>query len=85
MYRKESDVLIIEVKDDGAGFDASKPADSKERRNKSGGIGMSNVNSRIKILCGQEYGLEIKSKVGEGTKVTIRLPIKTGVDMKESI
>ena len=85
VYRKESDVLIIEVKDDGAGFDASKPADSKERRNKSGGIGMSNVNSRIKILCGQEYGLEIKSKVGEGTKVTIRLPIKTGVDMKESI
>ena len=40
----------------------------------SKGYGMRNVNQRIKLLYGEEYGLHIESVVGEGTVVTIRLP-----------
>jgi two-component system sensor histidine kinase YesM len=42
----------------------------------SKGYGMRNVNQRIKLLYGEEYGLHIESVIGEGTLVTIRLPKK---------
>lgn len=37
-------------------------------------IGLINVNHRIKLYCGESYGIEIKSWVDHGTKVTVRLP-----------
>ena len=37
-------------------------------------IGLKNLNSRIKLYFGNEYGLSIQSEEGEGTTVTIRLP-----------
>lgn len=42
---------------------------------KSKGYGVRNVNERIRLIYGPEYGLSIASKVGEGTKITIRFPI----------
>ena len=38
------------------------------------GIGVTNVNRRIQLLFGDQYGLELKSKVNEGTMVSIVLP-----------
>ena len=38
------------------------------------GIGIKNVNDRIKIYFGDGYGLTITSELDEGTKVTIRMP-----------
>lgn len=38
------------------------------------GIALSNIDSRIKIYCGQAYGLFIASTPGVGTEVTVRLP-----------
>ena len=38
-------------------------------------IGMINVNQRIKIHYGKEYGLSIESEFGKGTKATLSLPI----------
>ena len=38
------------------------------------GIGIKNVNDRIKIYFGEEYGLTIKSELDEGTCVTIMMP-----------
>lgn len=75
-YRKEEDILVITIVDDGVGFDETKPKSTKRQRNKSGGIGMDNVRSRIKILCGEEFGLDVTSGLGEGTRVELRLPIK---------
>lgn len=37
-------------------------------------IGIANVNQRIRILYGQEYGVEYHSQIGEGTCVMIRIP-----------
>lgn len=48
------DTLLIYVKDNGNGL-----SDKAENGTKLGGIGMKNVDQRIKILCGEEYGIEI--------------------------
>jgi two-component system sensor histidine kinase YesM len=37
-------------------------------------IGMLNVNNRIKLFYGHEYGLHMESNIGEGTIVTVQLP-----------
>ena len=77
-YRLENEFLIIDIIDDGIGFDVEKKdaKSSNEQRNISGGIGMNNVLSRIKILCGEKYGFEIDSKVGKGTKISLKLPLR---------
>ena len=46
------------------------------------GIGIKNVNDRIKIYFGEEYGISIVSELDEGTCVTIRMP-KTKEDKYE--
>lgn len=69
--------LIIEVIDDGPGIEAeilknilSKPSD----RNRFSKVGLNNVNQRIKLYCGGEYGLSIETELGKGTKVVVTLP-----------
>jgi len=44
------------------------------------GIGLHNVNKRIKLYYGEEYGISIKSELGQGTTVTLSLPIAKGAD-----
>ena len=41
----------------------------------SGGVGLKNVNERIKLCYGKNYGIEIKSEMDVGTKVNIRIPL----------
>lgn len=38
------------------------------------GLGINNVNDRIKLNFGNEYGLNINSQLGAGTQVIITLP-----------
>ena len=38
------------------------------------GIGVSNVNERLKVLFGADYRLSITSQKGEGTRTTIEIP-----------
>lgn len=40
-------------------------------------IGICNVNQRIKLQYGEDYGVEFESKTGAGTKVCIKLPVLT--------
>ncbi len=74
-YRTEEIFLIIMISDNGIGFDPSVPHEDRQRRNVSGGIGMSNVRSRIQLLCGPSFGLDISSAPDAGTSVRLRLPI----------
>lgn len=41
-----------------------------------GGIGLNNVHHRIKLSFGEEYGISLYSRMGEGTVVTVKLPSK---------
>lgn len=70
-------ILAINVADDGIGMDAVTtgnllmPPLSSESTH---GYGLYNINNRLRILFGSEYGLSIKSTPGAGTCVTVRLP-----------
>ena len=37
---------------------------------------MANVNERVKLICGEEYGISVESHMGEYTDVMIILPIE---------
>lgn len=79
--------LRIRVSDDGLGMKETtlKQLNEKLRRltldeettenTKRGGIAMMNVNNRIKLLFGEEYGLTIYSREGVGTDVVVALPL----------
>ena len=80
--------LIIRISDDGAGMDEQTLAklnrqlgrggraltDQEEKR---GGIALVNVNNRIHLLFGEEYGMHIYSIKGKGTDVEVTLPVVT--------
>jgi two-component system sensor histidine kinase YesM len=72
-------VLHITVEDNGVGMTASRISeminDGKLVQDASQGIGVQNVDNRIKMICGEMYGLQIESKVDVFTKVHIRLPL----------
>lgn len=80
----EEEALVIIVEDNGVGIKDEDLKRLKENltidvlRDKSS-IGLSNVNQRIKLLYGEDYGINVISKIDEGTKVTITLPGKSGL------
>jgi sensor histidine kinase YesM len=61
--------LQILVEDDGVGIPEAKLATLFEH-----GIGVNNVNQRLKVLYGSEYRMWIDSHVGEGTTTGIEIP-----------
>ncbi|MEI7025159.1 cache domain-containing sensor histidine kinase [Paenibacillus sp. y28] len=75
----EEDGLKLYVTDTGPGM-TPEYLDKLRRREvitKGKGIGLSNIDDRIKIAFGDLYGMEIKSEAGRGTTVQIRLPYET--------
>lgn len=76
---KEGDDLFFMVKDNGLGMTEDQVAglfsDQVHVTSKKGsGIGVKNVNERIKLYFGEKYGLIIESEPDEGTVITICLP-----------
>lgn len=67
--------ILIEVEDNGVGM-TEEQCESilKKDRSDSGGIGIKNVNDRLKIYFGEKYGISIKSELDIGTKITVRIP-----------
>jgi two-component system LytT family sensor kinase len=61
--------LQVVVEDDGVGIPEARLATLFEQ-----GIGVSNVNERLKVLFGQDYRMWIDSKPGEGTRTGIEIP-----------
>jgi len=72
-YSKDEDI-IFEVEDNGLGFDPSEDlfADDKLLIG-LGGYGLKNVDERIKLEYGRDYGVIVTSEVGKGTKVIIKI------------
>ncbi len=67
--------LHLLVEDDGVGIPEAKLATLLEQ-----GIGVSNVNERLKVLFGSDYKMWIDSKPGQGTRIEIEIPeLQAGV------
>ena len=87
--RKEGELLILTVSDDGVGMDEKelmqlrreieRPCSETEK-----GFGLANVNERIHMYFGMEYGMVIESVKGGGTTVTLTIPaIKAPEELPE--
>ena len=73
--RQDGDDIVLSVEDNGIGMTEEQCQEilRKEPGDRTG-IGIKNVNDRIKIYFGEEYGLTITSELDEGTCVDIRMP-----------
>ena len=72
---QSEDKIIFTVEDNGVGMEPEQ-IEVIFRRKPDGksGIGIKNVNDRLKIWFGDAYGITIESVPDEGTKVTVRMP-----------
>lgn len=88
-FSRTQDRLLIRISDDGVGMDeetltklnrklgrSAGPLASQEEE-KQGGIALVNVNNRIHLIFGDEYGIHVYSVPQSGTDVEITLPIVT--------
>lgn len=76
--RKKDEYLIIEIIDNGIGITNERLEDIQspnKDKGKFSGIGLRNIEERIKLYFGEKYGLTIDSKLHEGTHVSLFLPI----------
>lgn len=82
-------LVLIMVSDNGIGMNEEqlkKLREGTEREKEKGGdisahgngIALYNVNQRLKLLFGENYGLHIYSMEGKGTDVEIQMPVRTG-------
>lgn len=72
----KGEILILSVRDDGVGIEGEKAGKLFCGGNptEEQGYGVINVNHRIKLYYGSDYGLTCKSSVGAGTTVDITIP-----------
>ena len=80
--REENNMIFILVKDNGQGITKERLKEIRETLNQSDmqeteHIGLNNINIRLKLLYGKEYGLSIDSEEERGTILTLRLPVWT--------
>ena len=76
--RLEDGNVILSVTDNGIGMSEEQVAliltDSSHMHKRGSGVGLVNVNNRIRLLFGGEYGLTVESEPDEGTTVSVRIP-----------
>jgi two-component system, LytTR family, sensor kinase len=71
---------VITVEDDGVGADPQQLAAHLAGQREGGGVGLANVDERLRTVFGHEYGLVVDTGVGAGTRVCLRVPkFRTGV------
>ncbi|QSF46326.1 sensor histidine kinase [Paenibacillus tianjinensis] len=87
LVKREGQNTVIMIRDNGIGMPPDKLSDLQGRLQlRSGGlwthgerIGLSNVASRIHMHYGELYGIRVESSPGEGTTVTVTIPLERKV------
>ncbi|OXM15874.1 sensor histidine kinase [Paenibacillus herberti] len=73
--------IVFRIRDNGPGIEQERLEEiermlrSETLVGKDSGFGLGNVNARIVIMLGEEYGLQLHSIHGKGTEVMIRIPV----------
>jgi two-component system, sensor histidine kinase YesM len=80
-FVNEEELKLI-VEDNGPGMEPAFLEKLKrgEVKTRGQGVGLSNINDRIKLAYGEKYGVNIESVPNEGTKIIIVLPFEKGED-----
>lgn len=71
-FFEEAGDVVIRVEDNGMGMEQEQA--EKLITYQAKGYGLKNVNDRMCILYGEDYAIRILSKVGQGTRVDMRIP-----------
>lgn len=80
-WSEEKDIIFL-ISDDGVGMDRETMENilsenaPRDVSNKGSNVGIYNTHKRLTLLYGPEYGLKYESTPGEGTEVTVRIPMK---------
>ncbi len=80
--------IIFIVEDTGVGMPQEKVEELNEMLvniGKGSGFGIRNVNERIRIHFGSEYGIRVESNLGSGTRIFITIPMVRGENYVEGI
>ena len=85
--KKEED-LCFTIADNGLGMTSQQArglltGETRSTSGKGSGIGVKNVNERIRLYFGENYGLDIFSEPDEGTTIQIRLPAVSYEELME--
>jgi two-component system LytT family sensor kinase len=77
--RVDNGRLLLEIEDDGVGIEPGGPITAPDSGivREGSGIGMRNVRERIQVLYGDEAHVDIVSRPGRGTRVSLRMPLAT--------
>ena len=67
--------LLIEIWDNGIGMSDDQIEEALKQKNNINKVGIRNVDERMKLIYGNEYGLIIESQEGKGTKVCYKIPL----------
>src|SRR4029077_4625918 len=67
--RRNDGRLYIEIEDNGVGISSERLAEVY-----GGGIGISNVHERLRLLYGDQFKMDIRSEEGQGTQIHIEIP-----------
>ena len=78
--------LLLKVTDNGAGMDEEQVRilQAGIYEDKHTGLGLVNVHKRIRLYCGEPYGLSFESCVGKGSTVSVLLPMTRNLGEKEA-
>lgn len=84
--RKSNNNILIEVIDNGKGMDKEELEGIYTNRinQKFSGVGIKNVDERLKLHFGEQYGLKFFSEPGKGTKVEVLMPITYANEKEDS-
>lgn len=75
----EEGTLVFRISDTGAGMSPEESSSvlkalrGHEDSERASGFGLYNVDRRIKLYCGENYGLTLESQEEIGTTVTVRM------------
>jgi two-component system sensor histidine kinase YesM len=76
---KEDECLVYNISDDGAGADENTIRELiGQVKEDNKGLGLTNINDRIKLNFGEQYGVEFRSERTKGTTVLVRQPFLQG-------
>ena len=78
--RREGGDVLIQVADDGMGMTPERLQELRQamEAGERVGFGLATVNERLRLLFGPEYGLELASRQGAGTTVSVHIPYHDG-------